>query len=126
MRPTALWFGLGGAPIAWSVLQLIVYPIAAHACFPHGVPLAHSEIGHVNRITIVVSVLALAVGLMALRTAIHNVRVTRAAAGEPSAPPDEVEGPWYFLAYAGLVASVVFSLGIVMTALAPFVVSPCW
>jgi hypothetical protein len=108
------------------VLQLVVYPIAARACFPHQVPLAQSGIGHVNRITIVVSVLALAVGLMALRTAIRNVRATRAAAGEPTAPPDEVEGPWYFLAYAGAVASVVFTLGIVMTALAPFVVSPCW
>jgi hypothetical protein len=126
MRPAARWFGLGGAPIAWSVLQLVVYPIAARACFPHAVPLAQPGIAHVGTITTVASVVALVVGLMALRTSMHNVRVTRAAAGDPSAPPDEVEGPWYFLAYAGVVASVVFSLGIVMTALAPLVGSPCW
>ena len=51
----ALWFGLLGAPAAWSVQTLVNLPVASHSCFPRLYPLGTPAIGATRGIVLAVS-----------------------------------------------------------------------
>jgi hypothetical protein len=40
VSPWAMWFCILGAPVAWSVQQLVNAPLFAHGCYPKDAPLA--------------------------------------------------------------------------------------
>ena len=40
LTPAALWFGLFGAPVAWSLQLLASYALVAHGCYPDAEPMA--------------------------------------------------------------------------------------
>ena len=136
VAPFALWFGLLGAPVAWSVQTLINLPISAHACFPRGTPLEAPATGALRGILFVVSIAAIAVGLAALLTAAQSWRKTRdehqTRAGRGSqhesgtALAETGEGRTRFMAGAGVLTSFTFLLvSVVHTAVVFSVVPAC-
>src|SRR5437763_2766213 len=73
---TALWFGIFGGPVAWSVQTLVNLPVAAHNCFPRLEPLS-SPVTGVRGIAFTVSVLALIVCGAATAVAFRSWTRTR-------------------------------------------------
>src|SRR5690349_17883888 len=73
----ALWFGLLGAPAAWSVQTLVNLPLASHACFPQLYPLAASVTGGLRGVASVVSLGALIVCVAAAAVSWRTWRRTR-------------------------------------------------
>lgn len=125
----ALWFGLFGAPAAWSVQELVNFPIAAHTCYPRMYPLHAPTIGHgaVWGSTMAVSVVTLLIGVAAGLVALHAWRQTRAETGGHSHwLLDTGEGRTRFMAVSGLLTSVLFVLGILVHTAAILALPPCW
>jgi len=127
----ALWFGLWGAPAAWSVQLLIDYPVAAHACYPHRVPLTGPTGGALQPITAIVALAALVVALAAMTVSARSGRTAGDATGNSDMQEEERSGPQplsrvRFMSAAGLMTSTLFAFGIVLSGAAPALVSPCW
>ena len=131
-----LWFGLLGAPAAWSAQTLLNLPISSHACFPKISPLAVPATGALRGILFVVSILALAVSVAALAAALrgwsrtrdeHQTRAGRGAQHDSGTALAETgEGRTRFMAGAGVLTSMTFLLvSIAHTAAVFLVVPPC-
>jgi hypothetical protein len=132
----ALWFGVFGAPAAWSVQTLVNVPLAAHACYPRLAPLTTPAFGAVRGLAKMVSLLAIAVGVAALAVAWRLWRRTRGEHqarsgrgtehGEPAAALETGEGRTRFMALAGVLTSVTFLILSVAHATSVLVVRPCF
>jgi len=123
----ALWFGLAGAPAAWSFQLTIQYALTAHGCYPHRTPLA-TPLGHaLGPVIGIATVLAIAIALAAFGTALRAWRVTRDEVTPWShAVLLEVgEGRTRFMAYAGMLASLLFLFGIGLNAVASLLAGAC-
>jgi uncharacterized membrane protein len=128
VSPLALWFGLVGAPAAWSAQLLIDYPFAAHACYPHLVPLTAPFMGRGRLWTIlaIVSIAAVLVSLAALAVAYRSWRATKdEAAGETHEALDSGEGRTRFMAMAAVMTGTLFSLAAITHGISLLLVSPC-
>jgi hypothetical protein len=136
VTPFTLWFGLLGAPLAWSIQTLVNLPVSSHACFPRIEPLAVPGTGALRGILFVVSVGAIVIGIAALATAVHGWRLTRnehqSRGGKGSehdrgtALAETGEGRTRFMAAAGLMTSVTFLLvSVAHTVVVFFVVPAC-
>lgn len=131
---TALWFGLLGAPLAWSVQTLVNFPVAAHGCYPRLEPLA-APLTNVRALGFVVSIAAIIVCAAAGSVAWRSWRRTQGehhgGSGRGREHTHQVsvletgEGRTRFMAYAGIMTSAVFLLVSVMLAVTVFVVTPC-
>jgi hypothetical protein len=97
----SLWFGLAGAPIAWSVQELAGYALAAQC-----------ETGRTASVAL--GVAATLVGL--------GAGVTATRAWRASGP---VGAPAGFMALAGIMTSVLFVLLLVMNVALAIVVPSC-
>jgi hypothetical protein len=130
----ALWFGLFGGPVAWSVQTLVNFPVAAHGCFPRLEPLA-SPISGVRGVAFAVSVLALLVCLAAAAVAWRTWTRTReehqagsgrgASDGAGTALLETGEGRTRFMALAGVLASVMFLIVSAAHTAVVLLVPPC-
>jgi hypothetical protein len=130
-----LWFGLFGAPAAWSVQTLVNFPVAAHGCFPRMLPLPVPVTGGLRGIVFAVSLLALAVCVAATVVALRTWRRTReehqpssgrGAAHAPSVAALETgEGRTRFMALSGVLTSVTFLVICLVHTSALFLVAPC-
>jgi hypothetical protein len=130
----ALWFGIFGGPVAWSIQTLVNLPVASHGCYPALAPLGAPIIG-VRGIAFAVSLFALAVcvaaagvsfrGWIRLR-AEHQEGSGRGSEHTPAAALTETgEGRTRFMALCGVLTSLTFLvLSLTLTA-AIFLVSPC-
>ncbi|HKT61916.1 MAG TPA: hypothetical protein VJQ46_17825 [Gemmatimonadales bacterium] len=87
----SLWFGLVGAPLAWSVQELAGYALAARGC----------EAGRAA--AVVLGVVTTLVGLGAALTAYRSWRASRAD-----------HAPAGFMAFGGILTSVLFTLLLIM------------
>lgn len=128
----ALWTGIFGVPALWTLQDLVCYPLLAHFCYPQRVPLAHLSARGVWTTALVVSVLAflgsLAVGAVALRSwwATRGENHGDDAEGEEATSVGEVgEGRTRFMAFAGVLISALFLLGVVLNGVPLFVVPAC-
>lgn len=124
-----LWFGLFGAAAAWSVQSLVNYVVAAHTCFPRLYPLDTPTIGRAPLwwITVIVSLVALAIGVLGGLAALRSWRATRHEKGGHAHWALETgEGRTRFMASAGLVTSGIFIIAILVNAASAIVVTPCW
>jgi len=125
VSPGALWFGLFGAPAAWSLQLMVSYALTAHGCFPVSEPLAAPFFGGLWALDLVVSLAAVAAAAAAGATAWRSWRVTR---GERPGGPEHLESGWgrtHFMALAGTLVSGLFFLGVIMAGIPLFLVSPC-
>jgi hypothetical protein len=130
----ALWFGLFGAPAAWTVQTLVDLAVAAHGCFPRLEPLAAPTTG-VRWLTGLVSVLAIAACTAAAVVAWRSWSRTRhehqgasdtgRTQARGSAALETGEGRTRFMALAGLMTSVTFLLVTLVHGLTVLLVRPC-
>ena len=131
----ALWFGLAGAPAAWSVQTLVNLPVASHSCFPRLYPLWTPAVGSTRGIVLGVSLAALATCVAAALVAWRSWGRTREEQQEGSGKGREHregaalletgEGRTRFMALAGVMTSVVFLLVSAAHAATLLFVSPC-
>ncbi len=114
-QPQLVWFGVLGAPLAWT------------AQLWSGIALTFADCGAgtrgwdlpVGTLRVALMALPTAVALLAAASAYAVLRATRGASGEPPA------GRVRFLATIGVTVSVLFSCLIVMGGLGMAIVDPC-
>lgn len=124
--PGALWFGLFGAPFAWSVQELVNTPVVGHACFPRSEPLHAPAFAAASGVAVGVSAATAVVALAALLAALHVWRsVRRGHEREAWALLEVGEGRTRFMALSGILLGAVFLLGIVMHSIPIFLLPPC-
>ncbi len=122
----ALWAGLFGGPLLWSVQALANYAFVAHSCYPTVLPRTTPTFGSVWGLVLAISIVAalgtVAAGLVALR----SWRATRdEKAGSAESLLDTAEGRTRFMALTGLVLSGIFLLAVLATGLPLFMVPTC-
>jgi len=121
-----IWFGIFGGPAAWSLQTIANYAVFAHFCYPGDVPLRSATIDGVRAIGLVVSVVALAVTLAALAASVRAWRETQHHGGEEREARELLEvgeGRARFMAFAGILVSVLFTYAVLMIAV-PLVTRP--
>lgn len=122
----ALWFGLFGAPAAWSVQLMANYALVAHGCFPSAEPRSTPVFGGLWTVALVVSIVALLVAAAAFLVARRSWLSTREEHhGDREALLEVGEGRTRFMAYAGMLVSALFVLGVIMATIPLFILSPC-
>lgn len=122
----ALFFGLGAAPFAWNMQLLFGAALSGQACYPHDVPLALPSWGGLSwwllAIDVAGIVLAIAGGLVSWR----SWRLTRdEGSGSAHHLLDVGEGRTRFLAMFGILASCLFTVGLVFATAALIWVPLC-
>lgn len=120
-----LWFGLFGAPAAWSIQLLVNYPLAAHSCYPRNVPLSAPTFGGLWTALIAVNVLMLLATVAAGAAAAIIWRQARDRPSGTHAPLESDAGRVRFMGYAGMLVSGLFLLAVLMSALPLFIVPVC-
>ncbi|MEO7771249.1 MAG: hypothetical protein ABIX19_09495 [Gemmatimonadaceae bacterium] len=133
--PVALWFGLAGGFVAWSVQTLANLSLASHACYPRLFPLAVPTVGAMRGIVFGVSLVAFVVCLAAAATAWRSWIATRDEGQEATgagkahaaghAALETGEGRTRFMALAGVIASATFVLVSLVHTISIFLVGPC-
>lgn len=124
---TKLWFAFLGAAVAWSLQLIIGYALLAHACYPSAEPLnllgaysARIAAGIVTAVTFVISVWSLALACR-LVTTTNGRRIGFAEAAAVS----DADGVPRYLATAGVLIGIVFTLLIIFNALALIIEPTC-
>jgi hypothetical protein len=124
----ALWFGLLGGPIAWTLQLLVDYPLVAHYCFPDAARRTVPTIDSLHLLVSMVSILALLVAAAALLTAIRSWRAAGGELGsarwalmEAAPPPGRVR----FMAFGGILVGSITLVGIVIHGGFILMLAPC-
>jgi hypothetical protein len=126
VTPAALWFGMFGAPVAWSLQLLASYALVAHGCYPDAEPMTMPVVPGLRTIVLGTGVAALAVALLAGGSAWRSWRATQQEhEGGPEALLEPGEGRTRFMALAGMLLGAVFVLGIVMNVVPMLMLHPC-
>lgn len=128
VRPAALWFGLFAAPLFWSVQELVSYTVIAHACYPQDVSRTVPALPSAAAIAVVVGAVAFGVAIAAGLTAFRVWRATHAEYEEGDGNGrlfNTGEGRTRFMAFAGLLLSLVFLLAIALNLGAIFLLPTC-
>ncbi len=108
----SLWFGLLGAPLAWSLQELVNVGLAGHACYPHDVPLAAPLWSQLGGAVLWVEAVALAVCIAAGLVAFASWRRSRnEGPGDAHQLLGGGDGRTRFMAMAGIMTSVLFLFG---------------
>ena len=122
----AMWFAILGAPVAWSVQQLVNPPMFAHGCFPHDVPLTDSIWSNTRTVATLVEVVALAVCILAGAIAWRSWQRTRdEKPGSGHHLLEAGDGRSRFMAMVGLISSGLFLLTVVVATAMLYMVPPC-
>lgn len=125
-RAGALWFGLFGAPLAWSLQLMVAYALAAHSCFPARAPLSRPTLGALDGIELALGAAALAVAAAAGVTALRSWRATRGELGHETGAMLEVgEGRTHFMAFAGVMTSALFLLAVLLNGASVLLLPAC-
>jgi hypothetical protein len=126
VRPVFLLAGLIAAPLAWIIQICTSEALASQACFPMGHPLSAPALTSLLRIVAAVSVGAFVLGCLGFAAAWTSWRAARTDLDESNAAGFPERGRrTRFLALVGVLGSPVFLLGLLLTAMAALVVSPC-
>lgn len=121
-----LFFGLFGAPFVWSVQLIVNYALMSHSCYPGRLPIPTSYVGVAWTVALIVSIASLIVAVASALTSIRSWRRTEDEhAGSENALLEVGEGRTRFMAFAGILLSVLFLLGIVLNGIPLFVVPAC-
>ena len=126
VTPSALWFGLFGAPVAWSLQLLASYALVAHGCYPDAEPMTIPVVPGLKTLVLGTGVAALVVALLAGGSAWRSWRATpQEHGGGHEALLEAGEGRTRFMALAGMLLGAVFALGIVMNVVPLLLLRPC-
>jgi hypothetical protein len=126
VTPPALWFGLFGAPVAWSLQLLASYALVAHGCYPDAEPMTMPVVPGLRTLVLGTGAAALAVALLAGGSAWRSWRATaHEHEGAHEALLEAGQGRTRFMALAGMLLSAVFVLGIIMNVVPLLMLRPC-
>lgn len=134
-----LLIGIGLAPLAWIVAEVVGYVIASRSCEPRTNGLHAYGVNHPAVALVTIDFVLVLVGLFGLFTAYSSTRALRVEHPpgdyrvelESGALPPQDKGadPTFtrsrFVAMTGVVASTLFTLGILLFGLAPFLLNLC-
>ncbi len=122
----AIWFGLLGAPTAWSLQELVNVGLAGYACYPHDVPLALPLWPALGSIAAWIEAGAVVVCVAASLVAWASWRKSREEKpGDAHQLLGSGDGRTRFMAMAGIITSVLFLIATALAALGLATVSPC-
>lgn len=122
----ALWFGLLGAPAAWSLQELVNVSLAGHACYPHDAPLAISLWPQLGSILVLIEAVALIICIAAGLVAFASWRQScDEKPGDAHQLLGGGDGRTRFMAMAGIMTSVLFLIATALAALNVAGVPPC-
>jgi len=124
----ALWFGLFGAPAAWSVQMLADYSTNAHGCFTRLYPLSSPTMGaaRMSLVLWLVSAAAVVIGIAALVVALRSYLATRHEwRGEAHELLEVGEGRTRFMALSGVMLSALFLLASLVHAASVLLLAEC-
>jgi hypothetical protein len=114
-----MWFGLLGAPFAWTLQHVTGYGLTEAACSEAG--FSFDRDAWTVAVTATAAVVALLAGLCAV-TAFRRTRGVRGVGGSEEPPP---KGRIHFLAVVGMVISPLFLAIIVMSGIGSVVLANC-
>ena len=111
-----LWFGILGAPFAWTLHELVGSSVVGRRCVEEGA-LEAWQWATIIGVSILATLIAAAATWSAFRVYRENgsVRITKAEGW------DRVE----FMAIAGVIISAVLLINIILMGVMPAIVSPC-
>jgi hypothetical protein len=131
--------GIGLAPLAWVLAEIVGYVLASRSCEPPTNGLHAFGVNHPGAALVSIDVILVLVGLFGLYTAYSSTqalgddhppgdyRVEQESGALP--PRDMGTDPTFtrarFVAMTGVLASCLFTLGIVLFGLAPFLLDVC-
>ena len=118
----ALGFGLVGAPLAWNIELLVGTALSGHQCYPRYLPLAVPLWTGTGGLLLVMSLLALVLGVAAALVSWRSWARTRDE--KPGGGPDS-NGRTRFMALCGLLTSGLFLVALVFTIAAVTLVPLC-
>ncbi|MGA7814003.1 hypothetical protein [Caballeronia sp.] len=129
-RAHYLLAGLVAAPLAWIVQICTCEALTSQACFPMRQPLSEAALASLLHLISLVSGVCFVISSAGMAAAWVSWRATRrertvGVGGIAHGLLDSGEGRTRFLALVGVLGSSVFMLGLLLTAMAAFVVSPC-
>jgi len=113
-------YALLGAPLAWIVQICVCEALTAQVCYPAENPLTRPNLHALSAFIGAVSLVCLSVALGGLAAAWRGWRTMRRGDG---ANPDRRAGR--FLFRVAILSSPMFVLGLIVTAMAALIVSPC-
>lgn len=114
----ALWFGLLGAPFAWTLQELVNVALASNACYPHDVPLPSPLWNGLTGLTLGVEVVAIVLCIAAAVVAFATWRRTGSEKpGDAHQLLGSGDGRTRFMAMAGMMTSVLFLIGTALATL---------
>lgn len=116
------WFAMLGAPVVWSACFLLLVVLAQWAC---STSLAESRVAGIHLVNAAGLLLTLgAIGLVvyAGRIGYERWRAPRRERDDPEATREESDR---FMAFFGLVISVIFGAGLVYQAIGLLLLPPC-
>ena len=126
VSPWAMWFCILGAPVAWSVQQLVNAPLFAHGCYPKDVPLASPIWTNAGGVALSVELIAMVVCVVAGLVAWRNWGRTRAEKeGSGHHLMEAGDGRSRFMAMVGLICSGLFLLATIFATGLLYMVQPC-
>jgi len=122
----ALWFGLFGAAVAWSIQELAGYASIAHACYPSWQPRFIPVVPGVWTTTLIMSLVMVGLGIAAGLTAYRSWRLTRRESSGAEERQLEVgDDRARFMAISGIIVSGILLFNLLMNAIVLFLVPPC-
>jgi len=116
-----MWFGLLGAPAAWTAQHLTGYGIAEAACSEAGARWSIS----VDAWTVAITAAGASIAVLAWLAALAVFGRTRDAEGVGGAEEPPPKGRIHFLAVAGLFISPLFLAMILMSGIGTVVLDRC-
>jgi hypothetical protein len=121
-----MWFGILGAPTAWSVQQLVNAPLFAHGCYPKDVPITAPIWGNAGVVALAVELVAIIVCVLAGLVAWRSWGRTRGEKeGSGHHLMESGDGRSRFMAMVGLICSGLFLLATVFATGILYMVQPC-
>jgi hypothetical protein len=122
----ALWFGLFGAAVAWSLQELVSFAVVSHSCYPDWRPRATPTVAGTWALALVAGLLMLMLGVSAGVTAWRSWRRSEGSGGRSIAHQIEVgERRVHFMATSGLVVSGLVLFAMVLNLIVLFIVPVC-
>ena len=126
VSPWAMWFCILGAPVAWSMQQLVNAPLFAHGCYPKDVPISTPIWTNASSVALTVELIAIAVCVVAGLLAWRNwVRTRAEKEGTGHHLIEAGDGRSRFMAMVGLICSGLFLFATIFATGLLYMVQPC-
>ncbi len=122
----ALWFAFLGAPVVWALDLVAGYSVQATVCDTVGESATVLGLQSARAIPVLISIVAAIVAAAAVVVAHRSWRQTGTGEENPESTVSAAVGRSWFMAFAGMVSSMIFLLAIVLIGIMELALGPCW